>query len=247
MNIWKSILASLVLTWGLGTNEAFSQTYPQTENGSVIYYKILSAYPDYEARNLCLYDNTTGHASYDYVLRELDPESRQQEWSLITAKAENDTYHLRSRSSYHYMSVSGKWENNHYLQIFSTRKNDSDALKITSLGDDQVSISFQDGNDKRYLGAVDVDADPVKFSSKLKNSPWAWKIYKAEDLANGILESFVPEPIIIVSDRTIHVVGASNWETFDVAGRLIPSDQTLMPGGVYVVRIGNVTKKVVVK
>ena len=247
MNIRKFILAGLVATGCLATNEVFSQTYPQTENGSTVYYKILSAYPEYEARNLCLYDNTTAHSTYDYVLRELDPESRRQEWTLITANAGNETYHLRSRSSYHYMSASGKWANNHYVQIYATRKNDSDALTITNLGDDQVTISFTDEYGKRYLGASDVDADPQKLPSKFKDTPWAWKIYNAEDLANGILKTFVLEPIITVNNRIIHVDGVSDWELCDVTGRQLSYDQPLISGGVYIVRTSTMTKKVLIK
>ncbi|MBR3546611.1 MAG: hypothetical protein IKN86_03520 [Bacteroidaceae bacterium] len=247
MNIRNFVLAGLTATGCFTANEVCSQTYPQTENGNVVYYKILSAYPEYEARNLCLHDNTSAHTSHDFLLLELDAEQRRQEWSFVTAKEGGENYHLRNHSSFHYMSVSGTWEGNYYVHNFSTKKNDSDALKITSIGNDQVTISFKEENGTRYLGASDMDAEPMKLPSNLKNSPWAWKIYKAEDLANGILNPFLPEPIITVSDHTIHVEGASDWELFDVAGRQLPPDQTLVAGGVYVIHIGNTTKKIMVK
>ena len=121
MNIRNFVLAGLTATGCFTANEVCSQTYPQTENGNVVYYKILSAYPEYEARNLCLHDNTSAHTSHDFLLLELDAEQRRQEWSFVTAKEGGENYHLRNHSSFHYMSVSGTWEGNYYVHNFSTK------------------------------------------------------------------------------------------------------------------------------
>lgn len=237
------LTAAIMAASVLAPASALAQKYPQTADGSTVYYKLLSACPQYAGQELCLEDRSRTDNTYPYHLATLDPTARLQEWVLVSADKEQETYHLRNRSSYRYVSTDCTWVGDFKVLGFATRAIASNALAITDLGDDQVAISYDDSYGKRYLSATDVSQAQADMPASLKDTQWAWKIYRADDLANGIHEACAPAVRVWVEGQRIHVSGADTWEVSDVAGMRIPTTQPVQPGHVYIVRArGTITK-----
>lgn len=131
---WLAILA--MTTAAAGSSTALAQKFPQTENGTTVYYKLVSACTDYAENPLCLQDESRTNKTYAFTMKALDKDSKNQEWVLICADKEQETYHLRNRSTYRYVSTESSWVGNFCIQSFATRQTASNALTITDLGDD---------------------------------------------------------------------------------------------------------------
>ena len=179
---WLAILA--MTTAAAGSSTAMAQKFPQTENGTTVYYKLVSACTDYAENPLCLQDESRTNKTYAFTMKALDKDSKNQEWVLICADKEQETYHLRNRSTYRYVSTESSWVGNFCIQSFATRQTASNALTITDLGDDQVAISYEDEYGKRYLSATNIDKAQPDMPSDMKDSQWAWKVFRASDLAS---------------------------------------------------------------
>lgn len=237
------LTASIVAALTLAPASTVAQKYPQTVDGSTVYYKLLSACPLYAGQELCLEDKSRTDNTYPYRLTALDPTARLQEWVLVSVSKEQETYHLRNRGSYRYISTESTWVGNFKVLGFATRPIESNALTITDLGDDQVAISYEDTYGKRYLSATDVSQAQADMPTSLKDTQWAWKIYRADDLASGIHEACTPAVRVWVEGQRIQVSGADTWEVTDVAGIRIPATQPVQRGHVYLVRArGTITK-----
>lgn len=242
---WLAVLAIATATASTGT--ALAQKYPQTEDGATIYYKLLSACPEYAGSALCLQDDSRTNKTYAYTLAAEAKDTRSQEWVLVTADKAKETYHLRNRASYRYLSTESSWAGNFKVLGFATRQIASNALTFTSLGDDQVAISYQDEDGTRYLSATDVDREQPDITSDLRDTQWAWKIYRASDLASGIQEACAPGVQIWVEGQHIRVSGADAWELTDVSGMLLPHDHPVLTGHIYMVKAKGTTHKIIVR
>lgn len=242
---WLAVLA--IATAAASTGTALAQEYPQTEDGATIYYKLLSACPEYAGKSLCLQDDSRTGKTYAYTMAAEEKDTRSQEWVLVTADKAKETYHLRNRASYRYLSTESSWAGNFKVPGFATRQIASDALTFTSLGDGQVAISYQDEYGTRYLSATDVDREQPDITSDLRDTQWAWKIYRASDLASGIQEACAPGVQIWVEGRHIRVSGAADWELTDAAGMLLPHDHPVLPGHIYLVKAKGTTHKTIVR
>ncbi len=224
-----------------------AQKFPQSENGATVYYKLLSACTDYADKQLCLQDESRTNKTYAFTLKELDKNSKYQEWVLITADKNKETYHLRNRASYRYISTESSWVGEFKVMGFATKQITSNALTITDLGDNQVAISYEDEYGRRYLSATNTDEEQPDMSEDLKNSQWAWLIYRADDLANGIHEACSPEVQISVENQHILVSGTTEWDLMDITGMTLPQNQTVQYGHIYLVRTKEATYKILIK
>ena len=209
----------LLLLVALTTTRALAQDYPQVdEAGQTIYYKIISACPEYEAQRLCIQDDSQSRTDYPYVLLEHDAEQRRQEWTLLAASTADRTYHLRNRMSYRYVSTAGTWVNDVYVHSYAILKAESDALTLTPISDGQVTISYNVNGEERLLAARKVGAPLPAQGSSLVDSPWAWRIVPTTDLT-GI-------QTVQISESTVHRI-------YDLQGRRMES--ATLPRGVYIV------------
>ena len=242
---WLATLATAAALMGSGT--VLAQKFPQTEDGATVYYKLVSACPDYASDPLCLQDESRTNKTYPYTLGALDKDSRYQEWVLITADKEQDTYHLRNRASYRYMSTEDSWAGNYKVLGFATRQIASDALTITDLGDDQVAISYEDAYGRRYLSATDSGREQPDMPGSLRDTQWAWKIYRASDLASGVHEACAPGVQVWVEGRRVRVSGTPDWELLDTSGMRLPQDYPVRSGHIYMVKAQETTFKILVK
>lgn len=202
-----------------------AQDYPQTdENGQTVYYKIMSAYPEYADRQLCLQDDSQNKTGFPYVLQEHDADQRGQEWTLMAASVVDKTFHLRNRRSYRYISTEGSWMDGFFTHTYSTKKISTDALTIRSIGTDQVTISFQADDGERRFAAADVSQGLPETGNSLANTPWAWRIVPVSTLT-GIEE---------VATETAEGATA----VYDLSGRKLSDGARgsgIMPHGVYIV------------
>ncbi|MGN0233853.1 MAG: hypothetical protein ACI4B5_05470 [Bacteroidaceae bacterium] len=239
-------LALLVMATAIASI-ANAQKYPQTEDGATVYYKLLSACPDYTTNTLCLQDDSRTNTTYAYSISELNNDTKIQDWILICANKEQETYHLRNRGTYRYISTEANWVGNFNVPTFATKVVTSNALAISDLGDDQVAISYEDSNGKRYLSATNTDKEQPPMTSQLKNTQWAWKIYRTDDLANGIYEACSPELQIWVENRRIRVSGTDDWILTDLSGMQLPKDQPVQFGHIYIIKAKGTIRKFLVK
>ena len=202
-----------------------AQDYPQTdENGQTVYYKIMSAYPEYAARTLCLQDDSQNKTGFPYVLQEHDADQRGQEWTLVAASVVDKTFHLRNRRSYRYISTEGSWMDGLFTHTYATKKISTDALTIRSIGTDQVTISFQADDDERRFAAADVSQSLPETGNSLEDTPWAWRIVPVSSLT-GI-------------ESPLSVSPKGEDEVYDLSGRKLSDDArrgSIMPHGVYIV------------
>ncbi len=242
---WLAILA--MTTAAAGSSTALAQKFPQTENGTTVYYKLVSACTDYAENPLCLQDESRTNKTYAFTMKALDKDSKNQEWVLICADKEQETYHLRNRSTYRYVSTESSWVGNFCIQSFATRQTASNALTITDLGDDQVAISYEDEYGKRYLSATNIDKAQPDMPSDMKDSQWAWKVFRASDLASGIHEACTPEVQVWVENQRIQVSGTDTWELYDVSGMLLPHDSPVHSNHIYLVKAKGSMHKVIIK
>ena len=231
----------------ISTESICAQKFPQSEDGATVYYKLLSACPDYVGKQLCLQDESRMNKTYAFTLKELDKNSKYQEWVLITANKEKETYHLRNRASYRYISTEASWAGKFKVMGFATKQVTSNALAITDLGNNQVAISYEDEYGKRYLSATNTDEEQPDMPEDLKDSQWAWLIYRADDLANGIHEACTPEVQINVENRHILVSGTTEWDLMDITGMALPQNHEVQPGHIYLVRTKETIYKILVK
>lgn len=215
----NAMLLLLASTFAIG---ASAQDFPQTdEDGQTIYYKIISAYPEYATRGLCLQDNTQSKTGYPYVLLEEDATQTRQEWVLLTASVADCTYHLRCHASYRYVSTSGTWMDGFYVHTYSTRKVGTDALTVRPIGTgNQVTISFEDSDGERRLAATDMSRELPTVSGSLADTPWAWYIVPVSELTGiNVPSAFYQEAV--------------TPKVFDILGRRVEGD--LLHPGIYIV------------
>ncbi len=222
----------LLLLAALTATDSSAQDYPQTdEDGRTIYYKVMSACPEYAATRLCVQDKSQSRTGYTYVLMKHDAQEQRQEWMLIAVSAADHTYNLRNRVSYRYVSTAGSWVDDIYVPTYAVRKVDSDALTLTPISDDQVTISYRENGDERLLAARKVGMPLPPKGDSLVDSPWAWRIVRTSEVT-GIEEAHAG-------------CQEGHPAVFDLTGRRI-SDRTLrsrtLPHGVYVV----VGKKIII-
>lgn len=222
--IMKAKIMLLLLASASQTG-ALAQDYPQTdETGQTVYYKIMSACPEYAAANLCIQDNTQNKTDYPYVLLEHDAEQRRQEWTLLEANAAENTYHLRNRMSFRYVSTEGSWVDDTYVHTYATRKVESDALTLRPIGNNQVTISYKENGDERLLAARKVGSLLPARGASLVDSPWAWRIVPTSDLTG--IEELTTEN------------AEKGTAVYDLSGRKLSDSMQegkRLPHGVYIV------------
>ena len=246
----KTLLTILCTLTLLCTASAQTTTFPSTDStGTNIYYRIVNAAPEYS--RICLTDNTVkaGTTGYKFTLEPIDMNSLKQQWSLI-AKANDTTgcYYFRSRSSRKYISPVGDWHDDICAASVSGSRINLDPLQIVDVGEDQVAITYNDGNDTRYFYAADsAGTKPVFNRYGIANTVWAWKIYDAKDQAVSIKQILRNANVRIeVVDRRIKVYGADSYSIYNDEGLRMPTDSQLQPG-VYFINAKGVSFKTLVK
>lgn len=225
----RQLLVLLSLMMGVSGS---AQDYPQKDaEGQTIYYKIVSAAPDYYGQKLCLQDvsNQVASGKFQYTLTQAEETNKRQDWVLVTADAAKGTYYLRNRMTYRYISLSGEWIGNFMGLTFST-KNTGNAITVTPLQDKQVTLSYQTTNGLRYLGATDITRPASQMPSSMQDTPWAWYIIDADALMTGI--------------DTPEAEQAS--QVCDLQGRILPPEAIKRPG-IYVIKYPAHTRKVYIR
>lgn len=210
-----------------------AQDYPQKgDDGKVIYYKVLTASSDYARQCLCLQDvsNVAG-GEFQYILQEHDETNKRQEWSLIPTGDAGETYYLRNRMTYRYLSVDTEWMNGLLVPVYS-RVTSGNSLSVARIPDgdgSQVTISCEGVSGTNYFTASDAaHGMPVKPQS-LAASAWAWYIVPAEELSTG-----VADPAGVAGEQP---------QCYDLSGRRMSAGSNARHG-VYLTRENGVFKKV---
>lgn len=234
-----------ILFLAMACVQAMAQDFPEKDDkGAVIYYKIFSAAEGYET--LCIQDNTQKTGDYKYLLEEHDPQNKYQEWTLQPG-SEEGTYLLRNRATFRYVSTSGVFVDEFYAITYSAKKDNSNQLLLTPLGNKQYAMTYNDGQTKRYMMVGDTDAGVDYFHrDNIYGTTRAWHIYPAAAVPTAVAGTGEQSIEVQVVKRKIRVLGTSNYEVFDIQGREMPADATLEPG-IYVVQAGQTVRNVSVK
>lgn len=207
------------------TSSVCAQRFPQKdEDGKVIYYKIITANKDFCEKCLCLQDesNMAGDG-FQYVLQEHDGTNKRQEWNLIAVDPTSETYYLRNRMTYRYLSVDTQWINGVLVPVYS-KITDGNSLNISQIqeGDNQqVTISFSSIAGQNYFTVTDISKGMPMKPQTLVGSAWAWYIVPAEEVSMDI--------------DNLEEATRKQMEYYDLSGRRIPIGGYLMHG-VYLVK-----------
>lgn len=242
------LLFSFLLVFG--AKNASAQNYPSTDSlGNKVYYKIVSAYPEYS--KMCIVDNTrkAGSTGYKFTVEEMQDGVYVQEWQIVAAANDDSgTYFLRNRSTLRYISPVGAWKDNFYAQEASGTKINLKSFTFEDLKDNQISIKFADGDDVRYLFAADSAGTVPSLNEYSKeNSVWAWKVCTTTGVPVSVSKIIKDNNVKIqVVDRVIKVEGADVYTVMNDEGMLLNKDQQLMPG-IYFVNAKGISYKVLVK
>lgn len=237
-------LASIVLI--LLATPLLAQTFPEKDEGTVIYYRIVSAAADYGGHYYCLEDIKSDNREFNFAVKPYDVNVKQQDWSLIARDAENETYNLYNRENRRYVSTKMVAANNMLTLYYRSSKLSTDALKFTSLGNGQYAISFLNDGEEYFLAANDLNAPTYEMPETLNNTIWAWSVYTSDELAAGIESPVELSPQISVRNRCIVVSGTDQWQVVDMQGRQMPRHTSLQPG-LYIVTTPKLNLKVQIK
>lgn len=226
-----------------------AQNYPATdENDQKIYYKIVSADPQYGKK--CLEDNsaTSGTSPYKFLINDLADDNRYQEWELIADASADNKYYLRNRQSRRYVSTKGTWVGQYMSAENATTKLSTDPYEFIELTHDQVAIKYNDGASDNYLFVADSTQSVPAFDEySLANSRWAWVVSSPDGTPVSIKDITAGKDAdITVENRRIKVNGTDRFEVFDIEGRQLDSKGTRQPG-IYIVVVNNVAYKVAVE
>lgn len=224
-----------------------AQTYPEKEDGAVVYYRIQSAYKPYEEKWLYLYDNYYAKNEFPFALMGYDEADKLQDWVLQTVDAGQETYLLRNRGTLRYISISGTWIEGFHIMNYTTKKSTVNAFQIKDLGEGQVAIMYQGEDGLRYLTPCDRDSKTIDIpDTELRNSICAWRIQRATELANAILSPKDDEGHYVVEGNRILPIKNAHIEICDMLGRKISCGSPLSRGA-YIVRSGRKVNKVLIK
>lgn len=224
-----------------------AQTYPEKEDGAVVYYRIQSAYKPYEEKWLYLYDNYYTKNEFPFALMGYDEADKLQDWVLQTVDASQETYLLRNRGTLRYISISGTWIEGFHIMNYTTKKSTVNAFQIKDLGEGQVAIMYQGEDGLRYLTPCDRDSNTIDIpDTELRNSICAWRIQRATELANAILSPKDDEGHYVVEGNRIQPIKNAHIEICDMLGRKISCGSPLSRGA-YIVRSGRKVNKVLIK
>lgn len=245
-NFYFMITRIAILGLALASLQVQAQTFPEKDGTTTQYYRIMSAAAAYSGQDRCLEDISGERRSFSYAVKPYSADSKLQDWTFLTESASDDTYHLRNRSNFRYISTAAVGADNYMTLPYVAKKQTTDALKFTPIGDNQYTISFSNEDDECYLAATDLEHPTTTMPKKLNNTIWAWYVYTSKALEDGILEHAWLTPQIGVQGRHIVVSGAAQWQIMDMQGRTLPNSALLQPG-VYVVTADRHTQKVLVQ
>ena len=206
-----------------------AQNYPATdENDQKIYYKIVSADPQYGKK--CLEDNsaTSGTSKYKFLINNLADDNRYQEWELIADADSDNKYYLRNRQSRKYVSTKGTWVDNYLSAENTTTKMSTDPYEFIELTHDQVAIKYNDGASDNYLFVAESAQNVPTFDKyNLADSRWAWFVSDPNGTPVSIKDITADKNAeISVENRQIKVNGTDRFEVFDIEGRQLDSKGT---------------------
>lgn len=247
----KIRLISAIFVAVVGCGSAFAQsTYQEKDaSGEKQYYKIMSAYSDYNKK--CIEDNVRNASVnyYTYLVNDSASDNEYQRWQLIPVKNGEENYYIKNGRG-RFMKTSGQWAGSFYTLTNAITKTQAGSFEIYSVGSDQVVIRYKDSDGtQRYLSAVDTAGTTLDklVLSRARNTKYAWKIIDL-NAATGI-NSVTAEPeniAVTVIDRQIIVNGTDNYTVYDLQGRKVGKNN-ILPAGTYIVTAGGKGYKVLVR
>ena len=224
--------------------------YPVTDSvtGVTLYYKIISAYNDYNAK--CIEDNMSNIAKdkYSYLIKDPVENNQYQEWELVNNTKGVGCYYIRNHKTKRYMSAAHAEFIGNYLSMgnyFS--KVDAVSLNFVPITGNQVLLKYTDGSSDCYLCAADSAKQPLAFSaSGTANSIWAWTLVCINSSQTGIAKTVNSNKVYVyVDNRQIVVIGTDDYVIYDLQGRKMPA-QGAKPSGTYLVKTKRKTFKVLI-
>ena len=236
--------ALLLATATNATADDFPATDPVT--GDELYYKIESACTGFNGK--CMTDNRANAATspYAYTVEDFAAENTLQEWQLA---ASNGAYYLRNRSTHRYICIGqSSWVGNYLSVGYSMTRSSCLPFTLTALEDGETALSYSDDGGDHYLCAADSAQSPQALDiTKLKGSPWAWKIVctTGTSAVNSALADG-KKISVKAQDRSIIVTGTEDFRIFDFLGRQLPKTGA-RAAGTYIVRAGDEAFKILIQ
>lgn len=244
--LYKTIL---LFIFSVICSNVSSQTYMEKDaNGEKVYYKLMSAAPNYI--NKCIEDNIRNarYSNYYFLIKDTAYNNMYQQWQLIPAASSG--YYMRNKGSGRYMKIDDTyWVGSYMCPSYIGTKYGASVFDFVSIGDDQVIMRFTDSNeDLRYLNAVDstwVESNVINLSD-IQNTANAWIVRNSDGTPVGVHSLTAGSDInISVINRKIIVLGCDNYSIYDLQGRDVDESGTMVSGA-YIIRAKGKSYKVLV-
>ena len=202
------------------------------------WYNLLSAKAGVE--NFAITETNDG--AFPITVAPLEADNESQQWKFVEDATTGNLYIINRKSGNQILSDSRAEDVYNATLIGLDPQNRG--YKVSSIGDEQYSFSsIENDSIERYLALQELSAASVILDEEnLNGSAFAWKAQ--EVIPTGINEITAGSVVIYVTaDRKIIVENAVNYKVTSLAGVELPKDVSLEKG-IYLVTVGNVSKKV---
>lgn len=201
------------------------------------WYNLLSAKSGVE--NLAITEAAEG--IFPITVAALDKNDESQQWKFVEDTSTGNLFIINRKSGNQILSDSraeGAY-NATLIGLDSLNR----GFKVAQIGNEQYTFSaIENDGIERYLALQEQFAEGVVLDEEnILGSAFAWKAQ--EITTTGIVENYADGFVIYVKDRKIFVENAADYKVTTLLGVELPKETTLEKG-VYVVTIGNVSKKV---
>ncbi|MDH8702689.1 hypothetical protein M2138_002057 [Dysgonomonadaceae bacterium PH5-43] len=215
-----------------------------------VWYFIKSAYPEYADK--CITDVVDASlANIKFSLTDKENENYNQQWKLVkkSSSSSEKRVHIINRATQNIIQTKSKEEGFYKYTQSTTNKAENNGWVMTYLGEKQFEISgTETDNVTRRLSASNAENKQPEFydEASVLNTSFAWFI-EAVDKGNSIISPDLDENIKVYSQNGyIIVVGTEDYSIYTIQGNELQKNKQL-PFGIYLVKIGKGTIKILIK
>lgn len=201
------------------------------------WYNLLSAKSGVE--NLAITEAAEG--IFPITVTALDGNDESQQWKFVEDASTGNLYIINRKSGNQILSDSRA--EGAYNATLIGLDSLNQGFKAAQISDGQYTFSAIEGDGiERYLALQEQLADGVILDEEnLAGSAFAW--IAQEIITTSIFEISADGFVISVKDRKIFVENAADYKVTTLLGVELPKETTLEKG-IYIVTVGNVSKKV---
>ena len=243
----------LILILALALCGGVAAQLPEVSTNVDVWYYISSGHPQY--LNRCIVDINepgTGVAKFEVRQKSSDTSEHSQQWKLIRpVNATSKNVHFVNRLTGNIIQT--EYDFNGYYHAQSTTditKSNGWNMQVIS-GRNQIKISGVNASGEiGYLNVSSESNDPEWIpleDADFVNSFYSWTFSKVDPNVSSIHEKDLFEDVeLYVQDRRIVVENVDDYKIYHISGVEVQKN-TMLPVGVYIVRIQGQSRSILVK